>query len=240
VRLIFTAYNRPHYFDQVLRSWAGVRGVSDWKPTVHLEPSAQQAQMARLAQAHLGADVRTNPRKLGVLENPFQALDTAFATDEFVVLAEDDVTASDDILEYFTWAAATFRNDHNILAVCACSKDTQASPDDEYTVAASKAFDPLIWGTWHDRWATTLRATWDHDYSSGTPEAPQSGWDWNINLRVIGERWVAKPYASRSNHIGRRDGTHTTVFTFPGTVSPTFRPHRPPGPYRYAPRAIPQ
>lgn len=234
-RLVFTAYNRTDYFRQVMHSWSNVRGVTDWHPQVHLEPSDRQVPMLTTAGL-VGARVHLNSVRMGVLHNPWLALDTAFlAGADFVVLAEDDVLVSTDTLEYFTWASEHLAGDDHVLAVCANSMQPECDPADEQIIHQSTAFNPLVWGTWADRWTGVLRDTWDHDYSSGTPDAPQSGWDWNINLRVMGHRHIVKPLASRSTHIGRYGGTHTTIFSFPGSVSPTWRADRAPADYVYVP-----
>lgn len=229
-RLVFTATNRPFYFRPVLDAWIAVRGFAGWRPLVFVEPTPVAAQMAALAAA-AGAAVVRNPVRRGVLSNPWHALDHAFADGaDFAVLAEDDVLVSDDVLEYFTWAAASFADAH-LLTVCAASFAPACAPGHEQHTVRTKQFCPLVWGTWADRWTGVLRESWDHDYSSGTPQAPQSGWDWNINLRVMADWDALAPVASRSTHIGEHLGAHTTAATFPGSQAPTFRPHRPPAPF---------
>lgn len=230
---MFTAYHRTRYWAPVLESWQAVRGLHDWTPTVYLEPSSQQDTMRALA-ADANIDVRLNPHRRGVLSNPWHAVDSAFSDGaDFVVLAEDDVLVSEDILEYFTWASTTLDRSR-ILAVCACSMAPTVDPADTRTVAPGDRFNPLVWGTWREHWFDVLGDTWDHDYSTGTPNAPQSGWDWNINLRVMPGRWqVAAPLASRSTHIGQYNGTHMHPVAFPASQSPTFAAHHPPGPYRW-------
>jgi hypothetical protein len=226
--LVFTAYNRPQYFTPVMASWAAVRGFADWDPVVFLEPSPVQQEMTRIAAA-AGAGVWANPHRRGVSDNPWYALDTAFTVGEgsdFAVLAEDDVLVSDDVLEYFSWAAQRFRREH-ILTVCAASFATTCPPDQEQDTVRSGQFCPLVWGTWADRWTAVLRDSWDHDYSSGTATQPQCGWDWNIGLRVMGDWQVIAPAASRSVHIGADGGAHCTPAHFPATVAPTFTAHRP-------------
>lgn len=229
-RLVFTAYNRPTYFTRVMQTWAGVRDFTAWQPTVHLEPGADQDTMRAIAEA-AGAVVHLNTHRRGVLTNPWHAVDTAFtAGATFVVLAEDDVLVSDDVLEYFTWAAATLADQH-VLAVRACSMKPTCHPDEDHVVDIGPTFNPLVWGTWADRWTTVLRDTWDHDYSSGTAEHPQSGWDWNIVLRVKADWQFAGPRASRSTHIGKYGGAHMLPKDFAASEAPTFRPHRDPAPF---------
>lgn len=233
-RLVFTATDRPYYFQPVMRSWADVRGVHDWNPTVYLEPTRTWETMAAIAYDELDAAVHLNPSRRGVLDNPWHALNSAFQDAEFVVLAEDDIVVSDDILEYFTWAAHTLRDEH-ILAICAWSPARTCPPEQTQLILRQQWFNPLVWGTWRDRWTTVLRDTWDHHYSSGTTEAPQSGWDWNINLRVIvaGAWDVVAPLASRTTHIGERGGTHTTPESFPASMAATFTAHRDPAPFAF-------
>lgn len=232
MRLVFTAHQRPFYLSQVMDHWLQVRGFEDWSPTMFLEPSPSQNAMTAIAK-EAGVSVRLNQQRLGVLRNPWHALEAGFISDEFVVLAEDDVLVSDDILEYFTWAADEFRND-TVLAVCAASFRETTTPEQEHLALRHDSLCPLIWGTWRNRWTHLLRDTWDFDYSSGTPEQPQSGWDWNINLRIIPDAdvHIISPLASRSTHIGEHLGVHTTAETFPSSVAATFNRHRPPGTFR--------
>jgi hypothetical protein len=231
---VFTAYDRPQYFHSVMNSWAAVRGFHDWHPQVFLEPGPNVDVMTAIAQEH-GVKVHRNTVKLGVLRNPWQALQSAFRQGaDFAVLAEDDILVSSDVLEYFTWAATELREER-VLAACSCSFTTSCPLSQDQLVVTHQEFCPLVWGTWRDRWLNVLRHTWDHDYSSGTPQAPQSGWDWNINLRVMKDWRIVSPIASRATHIGAEGGTHTTAASFPSSVAPTFHPDRPPGPFHLAP-----
>ncbi len=232
-RLVFTATDRPYYFQPVLTSWQRNQGLSDWSPTVFLEPSPVRESMVRLA-TNAGFDVHLNRTRRGVLRNPWHALDTAFgAGADFVVLAEDDVLVSEDILTYFTWASTTFADAH-VLAACACSMQPQVDPQRANHVVTHPRFNPLVWGTWADRWHGVLRDTWDLDYSTGTAEQPQSGWDWNINLRVMGDWTVASPLASRSTHIGKYGGTHMRPDDFAGSTAPSFADRHPTAPFMVA------
>ncbi len=235
-RLVFTAFRRPQYFATVLDHWSRVRGFADWKPTVHLEPSRVIHQMTTLA-LDAGVAVCHNDVRLGVAGNPFHALDSAFTDGaDFVVLAEDDEVVSTDALEFFTWASDTFA-DSNVLTVCAASLAPHSTPEEEHHVTLSGTFCSQLWGTWADRWHDIIRPTWDHNYSTRSPGGPahETGWDWNLYRRLVPGRRVVHPVASRSNHIGRIDGVHTTEANFAGTQLLTYIHHRPPGIYTVAP-----
>jgi hypothetical protein len=227
-RLVFTAYNRPDYFATVMDTWTRVRGFADWQPTVFLEPGPAQDEMTRIA-TEAGVAVKLNPLRRGVLTNPWNALHSAFFTDaDFAVLAEDDVTVSSDVLEYFHWAADRYAADPGVLAVCAFTRTDHSDPA---VVHLNDRFCPLVWGTWHDRWPD-LRDSWDHDYSSGLVDGTPSGWDWNINLRVANGRRFVTPGQSRSDHIGQFNGTHMQPQDFPSSQAVAFRPDRAPCDYR--------
>ncbi len=166
--------------------------------------------MADLAMK-LNTNVTTviNPVQLGVLVNPWNALETSFITGaDFTVLAEDDVVVGQDILEFFEWSSEEYATAKKLLAVNAFSQI--GGPKANQVIQAGN-FSPLVWGVWKNRWEDILRATWDKDYSSGNSDGSESGWDWNIN-RIMQQNsyTVIKPLQSRSDHIGEYFGTHMT------------------------------
>ena len=206
--LVFTAYNRPGYLHQTVSSWNGVRNLPTWNTTFFIEPSDQQeAVVAEAMQLNTTVTAVLNPELLGVLVNPWNALDTAFNNGaDFVVLAEDDVIVSQDTLEYFEWAALEYETVYEVLAINAFSPYGGRANQ----VMRDGAFSPLIWGIWRHRWENHIRDTWDKDYSTGLPDGTQAGWDWNINRIMQANSFqTIKPYASRSNHVGLF-GTHMT------------------------------
>jgi len=211
IAVTFTISNRPHYLDRALRSWRNVRGVDKVKFYFGIEPSQLRMDNSLLIFRFMG-DVRAkgktyyNEERLGVLENPYVCLNDAFKLHDYVILAEEDIEVSSDILEYHTWAAETYENDKEIGAVCSWN----GLPDTHMPngVLRSPAFPSVwLWGTWRDRWNEYIGPTWDHDYSSSV--GYDSGWDWNMNKRVFpakGKKSIV-PLISRSNNFGAI-GTH--------------------------------
>jgi hypothetical protein len=212
--LVFTAYNRPHYLEESVNSWNQVRSLRSWNTTFHVEPSNLETYVADAAmKLNTNVTIFMNPEKLGVLVNPFTAIDTAFANGaDFVVLAEDDVIVSQDTLEFFEWASIEYQTVRSILCLNAFSRIGGGKPNQ---IIRDTTFSPLVWGIWRDRWETHLRDTWDKDYSSGNEDGSEAGWDWNIN-RIIAanDLRVLKPLQSRSDHIGQYAGTHMTPDLF--------------------------
>lgn len=213
--LVFTAYNRPFYLEPTVASWNGVRNLRSWNTTFFIEPSEIENDIADIAM-RLDTTVTTviNPEKLGVLVNPWTALNTAFEINgaDFVVLAEDDVVVSQDILEMFEWTSEEYATAKGMLCVTAFS---QIGGGKANQLVRSQKFSPLVWGVWRRHWFDYLRDTWDKDYSTGNPDGSEAGWDWNINrILVANDLAVLQPLHSRSDHIGEYLGTHMTPDLF--------------------------
>lgn len=233
-----TAYKRPRYFAETLGSWGSAKGVDGLATfRVALEPSAVQNEMVSLVRARweLAPEVILNPSRLGVLVNPHQAIDGVFRDYpevQFVILAEDDVIVSDDVLVWMSWAATGFQYSPDVALVCAMPRFHGTDPHvvRKYPYMSGN----LIWGTWRDRWEGLIGPTWDRDYSTGDAEQPGSGWDYNLDWRVLPRNGLVSvaPDMSRSQHIGEHDGEHCSPAQFPLTQVPSFREHFCPGVFR--------
>jgi hypothetical protein len=232
----FTVTDRPEYLKKSLESWSAVRGVENWRMVFCIEPTDAVQVMTNAIREfrHPNKQLLFNQERLGALRNPYHAMEVSLDASEFVVLAEDDCLVSSDILEYFSWARDAFQNHMDVLGVCANSKMSYLDGWDPRAVRKESRFCPSIWGTWRDRWKLILGPTWDHDYSSGDEECESSGWDWNINKRIVTrlEKTFVFPEASRSDHIGKFQGTHMIPQDFPESQAESFQLDRPQVTYR--------
>jgi hypothetical protein len=227
-----TAHSRPEYLAQTLACWTQVRGLT----SLHIslddsfahEDEYQTAldMTADFEGRGIELQITRHDHRKGVLRHPYDLLAYEFSRPgtDFVVLAEEDVLPSTDVIEYMTWCRDNFLN-QSVLAACAFTKE--AGPTDE--VVLLDRFSVLMWGTWKDRWQKHLRPTWDLDYSSGVDGGP-SGWDWNITLRVMknANMLCAHPRASRSQHIGQYGGAHMQPHQHEEHLSPSYEWKRPP------------
>jgi hypothetical protein len=226
--ILLTAYNRADYLVETLQSWADVRGIENWPVHVMLEPSENKDEMIQVLRQHGLPEMRVtvNPTRYGVLKNPYIGFHRLFNDRgyDFVFRIEDDVLVSDDILEYVGWAAEEFQSKEDIALVQAFSGDDS---DDVSKVLVNGNFAPWNWGTWSDRWVHYIGPTWDQDYSTYNDRpGNQSGWDWNLNTRVLPSLNLSlvRPAVSRTDHIGAQ-GTHATGVR---TETPSFARHREP------------
>lgn len=216
--IALTANNRAKYLEQTLESWREVDWIEYALIRFHVEPGNQSVLELCESVDFCSTEITLNEERLGVLHNPWVALDTSFKKAPFVILAEDDVIVAPDILRYFS-AMDRHKYDSRVLAVCAF----QGSPvhGAPHLTWKEHHFAPLIWGTWKGRWKNRLRDTWDHDYSSGRGD--HSGWDWNIRLRVMREDdSCIFPDVSRSQHIGQYGGAHMMPEDFAASQAPMF------------------
>lgn len=217
----FTAWDRPHYLQPSLASWRQARGVETADLMFRVEPGNDEV-LSLCSDADFGASlsVTVNPERYGESRNPWEALQDGFATGAgFVILGEDDDVVSDDILDYFTWAADRYEHDEHILAVCAFQQ--YRKPGGPGGVVLEAFHQPWIWGTWADRWENILSGDWDFDYS-------HKGFDWHIRERHVQQarRACVFPCESRSQQIGR-EGVHFTPAVYDQFRSYCFQQHYP-------------
>lgn len=235
--IVFTVSGmREKYLRESLRSWGQVRGIGDWHLVFCLEPCRQVFPVTEFThwvnRCFASAEVLVNDTRLGCLRNTRRAMRAAFARGaEFAVCAEEDVLVSDDVGEYFTWARDAYAADGQAAAVCAHAKS--ASRGGEHDVVRAGWFNPVIWGTWRDRWEQFIDPGWG--YCEGNTES----WDHHLRLR-IGEAGKVSiyPVRSRSLHIGQvstlTPGTLAEWF-YQVSVSESFAAHREPGQFAEIP-----
>lgn len=236
--LFLTAYNRPDYLAETLASWSEVRGQDDWHFVAMIEPSPVQSQILKQFYDFLGrysswgsAELVLNPTRYGVLHHPWVGYERLFKDQDFdfVVRAEDDLLVSQDVLEYQSWAAETYESDPAVGLVSSFAADNRAT-DEVHRVLGLGS--PLILGTWRDRWINVIGPTWDHDYSTNEgSHMDRSGWDWNLNLRVLPARGLHAilPNRAKTFHMGVY-GEHSNPEIY--YVQEPFDSHVPPQQYR--------
>lgn len=219
--------NRPSYLHTTLESWRKVRHLDEWLFRFHVEPGSLQHLCISMIAAWRDSlkscrvDIVRNDARLGVLRNPWSAFDTAFQLDsDFVLLVEEDIIVSTDVLEFFSRTSSQYETNSDVLAVCGSYFGESGDPLETYL---AQDFCPLVWGTWSGRWYNTLRDTWDLDYSSGKSDGSEAGWDWNIKKRILPQRQMkcVFPRASRALHIGEY-GVHMQPSDFQASRAQGF------------------
>jgi len=233
MKVVFTAFNRSHYMQRVLASWALVRGLENVTLDFYVEPECldmEQVITDVVEDLPCLSAVHVNDRRLGVQVNPYCAINSGFASfaspspDDFVILGEDDIVVGADILEYFSWACGKFASDKDVLAVSSHQHEA-VEPWSSAAISLEACFRGWVWGIWRDRWEQ-VAADWTFQYE-------HNGWDWRINDYWCKERGfrVAHPHVSRAQHIGQFGGVRCTPDMFDGILSKCFVADLPPQEY---------
>lgn len=234
--LFFTAYDRPEYLAEVLKSWESVRGLDRWHVVGRVEPGRDTDLIVSMFTDffdRLGltdTHIVVNPYKFGVLHHPWVGFWDLFNTNyDFVARTEDDLLVGEDILEYFEWASEYYAYTPGVTTVHGFSVDAGGNPEEVHQLIR---YNPLVWGTWKAEWVEILSPTWDHTYSTfnGTP-GNEAGFDWNLDTRIYPkfELTGVYPLVSRVSNIGFI-GTHSTPENYYNTEE--FLQHTDPVTYR--------
>lgn len=233
--------DREKYLRQALDAWLKVRGIEDVQLVFCVEPAARfpVSDFARWVDNAFPCPtmVYPNPRRLQCLENTKKAFDTAFGMGtDFAVMAEEDIEPAADVLEYLAWVRDAYREDKDVIMACAHAKDGEGEP---WQAVRASWFNPLICGTWKDRWESFVRPGW-----AGLPpndrgvEAWQA-WDTNLRERIRNAgKYSVFPVLSRALHFGEFSTWLNPTLSselFRDSKSLCFTPDTPPQEYREVP-----
>lgn len=254
IGVMVTALRRPGYFAQTMESWSQVRGVHNLRQfVVALGLSAQIEEQARIVYgcgiptAYIRMDSPAAQASLGMHRAIGEGIDHLFSDPgvDYAVCGEEDILASDDVLEYFTWAFRYMRDDRRVLVACAHNQggtgwddlsDYQHDEDaDQQRVRLLPYYNPWIWGISREHWEHVVRPRWDWECNSGTtPGGSDHGYDWNMATRIVPRgKWLCLvPDAARSQNIGEHDGVYSRPDIFLLQHSRSFRRHRDPVDYK--------
>lgn len=205
--IVFTANNRPHYLAEMLASLAK-NNLIDWQIIGFLEPECPE-NIEICENSGLNIDIRLNPYRMGVRDNPYNALKTAFDDNhsDIVIYLEDDIAVSPDITQLADFILS--QGEFGVLCVSLCNYESTHKTGNIANLIPVKDFNPLGLIITKHRWETYFKPQWYNDNHSF---APSIGWDWSINaLLHDSDLHTLQPEYSRSTHIGREGGTHCTT-----------------------------
>lgn len=229
---------REKYLKRALDSWAAVRGIDQAGLVFCVEPvKTFPLDNFRhwVSSTFPVTAVRPNPSVFGCLKNTKQAFDSAFHMGaRLAVMAEEDLVVSADVLEYLTWAMAEYEHDQEVAAVCCHVKESQSA--DASLAVRVPWFNPLVCGTWKDRWEGLWRPSWK-PWEGGLDQNQA----WDNNMRIVlshkGKRSVF-PVLSRVSHIGELSTIYApsiAEFMYQASISGCFAADHQPARFREVP-----
>lgn len=250
VAIAVTAAWRPYYLEQTLAAWLNARGIGRVRRFVIGLGASPRIDEARRVIAAFAAAA---PFEVVTVEDngtigPWRAIAGAAVIAlehpavSFLIYGDEDTLVADDVLDLLMWERRQFENDPRVLLVNAHSRCGQGwdGPHVKDDPAADPAVVRLLpylnqwgWGSWRECWEDVILPDWDYDGTSGHPM--QSGCDWNIALRTMTGYLAAVPDASRTQHIGDREGMFSSEQTLAWSKAASFRQHRDPVTFREEP-----
>lgn len=197
---------REKYLRHTLDSWRRVRGIEDVSLIfcVEPEPNFPLDSFSRWVEQEFlcRTEVWPNQVRLNTLKNTKLAFERGFQQGaDFTVLAEEDIEVATDVLEYLTWAKDNYRDDQDVITVCAHAKEGTGEP---WQVTRASWFNPLVCGTWPDRWEHFIEPQWGIPREF-TPAVANDYQAWDLNLRHLihsAGKYSVFPVVSRALHIG--------------------------------------
>lgn len=246
--VMLTCKNRPYYLQRVLESWAAAGDIHKvTRFAIALGRGSRYQEMLATINSfrprfrcdiEIVVDSEPADRAPGMHRAIAECASYMFESDpglDFLVFAEEDIAVSDDVLQYMRWAEMTYRNNPVVGLVLAHNRGgsgwdkyepPQDADADQATVRLRPYFNGWVWGTWRHVWQNVIEPEWDYDCNSGGPS--QSGYDWNLQLRTLPKHRLLAvvPDASRSQNIGKDEGTYSNDWSWSFSQSQSFRPTR--------------
>lgn len=209
IAIALTAFGRPHYLRQTLKSLSNCSGIEHAHLVVSVDYNSNPETRAQVIDLVLGWDkspieISLRGSSIGCDSNTRAVMDQAFGCGrEYVVLLEDDICVSPDFLYYHHWCSNYYQYDFNVLQVLAHSRSSHFVPELARSVCRRRGFSGLSWGTWKNRW-NLIREPWSNVPSYDV-------FQWRRWMRENNYGWDAcaiRPYLSRIQHIGAVGGTN--------------------------------
>lgn len=213
-----TAYNRPHYFEQLLLSLRA-NDLKDWEIYIQIEPSDKSQKFINIANKVLpkhSYHLKINKEILGIRHNPFSLLKNIFELgSEINIYLEEDMLVSPDVTCLANWYNEIDRTKIMCLNLMlgGCSS-TGFISNDKYPAlfVTTKCFNSLGFVLTHLQWSKFFEKNWLRfpEFFTNINGEQTDGWDLamydfllsNQNLKVL------SPLFARATHTGRQGGTH--------------------------------
>jgi GNT-I family len=202
--IVMTTWRRPEYTKRVFSAINECIGIEKYNIAVFAEPDANVVEVANNWKPNCKKyNLHVNPQRLGCGPNIYQALESGFKTDDYVIMVEDDIVLAKDALLYFEHCKQEYKNDNSVFTVCGYAKN---KPDRNlnHTIQKVSWFTPWGWATWSNRWQE-MQASKDK-LSNIKPE--ELSWDIVTNHQIRNKRFQIEPFLSRTQNIGAELGAY--------------------------------
>ncbi len=216
--ITITAYNRPHYFEQLLLSLTQ-NNLSGWKIYIQIEPSDLAQQFIDIAERILlGQEysIEINKSVLGVRGNPYSLLKKVFDSgSEVNVYLEEDILISPDVICLADWYMTLNHVNTmcmNLMLAGCSSTGFVSNPAFPSILVETKCFNSLGFIISRDQWENYFLPNWFRfpEFFANIYGDQVDGWDLAMYDYLLSHRnlKVLSPLLARANHIGQYGGAH--------------------------------
>ncbi|MCF7952004.1 MAG: hypothetical protein K9L57_10250 [Spirochaetaceae bacterium] len=194
--IAMTAWRRPEYTRAVLESIAAADKPKPVYLVAHVEPDDKGVEKC-FEGLPFEVEVKVNDTRLGGPKNTLSVMSRAFELSSQVIKLEDDTPIAGDALRYFLWGLKKYRRDESVFSICGYNRsESRVAAGLHSSVFRLNWFTPWGWATWKREWESIL---------DGWPQGAH-GWDAHIHKKAKGNRVEIRPYLSRVQNIGAREG----------------------------------
>lgn len=197
------AGNRPHYLFRMLKTLQNVRGLNPAMVTVFIDGFFEEpASIARLFGLKVDQHEGVSEKNSRICQHYKKSITTSFDNfpdANFLVILEEDLDVSVDILSYFKQLLPVYENDESVYCISAWNDQgyeyTVHDPSMTYRI---ETMPGLGWVLSRKLYKGELEAKWP---------APNVFWDWDMWMRVPSQRKGREciiPDISRTYHFGAK------------------------------------
>jgi len=201
--VLVMAGNRPQYLFRMLKTLRGVQGLIPSMVTVFIdgffdEPALVARLLGLKVEQHEGVSTKNSRICQHYKRSITQAFDQ-FPNANYLVILEEDLDISVDILSYFKQLLPVLENDESVYCISAWNDQgydyTVGDPSMTYRI---ETMPGLGWVLSRKLYKGELEAKWP---------APDVFWDWDMWMRMPGQRKGREciiPDISRTYHFGAK------------------------------------
>ncbi len=253
--ITMTAWRRPNYFGEVVKSLENTEGIDDYLLLVSLDggyPERQTEMVAILRESKLDYEVFAHEENLGCAGNTGFILGKGFEKADRVIHAEEDTIFHPDAIRYLEYCLEKYENDERIFSITTftnpqwndiCLDGDWLEPN---LIGIRDRFTCQGWATWKRVW-DEVKDGWfgiqfkktmvveadgqakfkGEEFLKHCVKDPKGSWANPMAHYWRKGRFEICPHTSLSNNIGLKDGLHTTDLTWKSQMdSPMFQPDK--------------
>lgn len=244
--ITMTAWRRPRYFEQVIRSLEEAEGSSEYHLIVSIDagyPNERHEMIQILQQSQIKNYTINSPSEnLGCAGNTFKVLNMGFEKADRVIHIEDDTVLHPDALKWFEHNLDYYEHEPRIFSITGYANRYVSLIGDwteENMVGLRSHFSCWGWAMWKDRF-DSIKEQFGIVWKDGiTPEerdcrgeeflqiiekSDKGSWAYALNHYWRGDRLEVCSHTSFIQNIGAEQG----MFAGPRNVvrqhTPLFRP----------------